>query len=184
MHDRKRLVRDVANVRLLRLLARGLLRIGYVLDRFWSHVRFRALVSDTGDSLCHWTVALKHPNNIHIGNRVRIGYRAVLGAGSPITIGDDVVISQNATIETGGAQPNQLPPYPTFSKPITIERGAWIAAGAIVLGGVTIGEGAIVGAGAVVSRDIPPYAVVNTATNRMFVRSKLQKEHPAPETAR
>ena len=152
---------------------RACLKLGWVFDRLWSHIRFHALVPDAGESLCHWTVALKHPQNIHIGNRVRIGYRAMIGAASPVVVGDDVVISQMAQIETGGAQPNQRPPYPRFSKPITIERGAWIAAGAVVLGGVTIGEGAIIGAGVVVSRDIPPYAIVNTAANRVLIRRTL-----------
>ena len=180
MPSSKRLVRKFARSTILQYLARAILRVGHVLDRFWSHLRFRALVPQAGESLCHWTVSIKHPHNLQIGHRVRIGHRVVLGAGSPIIIGDDVVISQGAMIETGGAQPNQEPPYPPFSKPITIERGAWIAAGAIVLGGVTIGEGAVIGAGAVITRDIPAWAIVNTATNRMFVRKKPDAT-PTPE---
>lgn len=150
-----------------------LLWMGWAIDRFWSHLRFRALVPQAGESLCHWTASIKHPHNLQIGNRVRIGQRAIIGAASPILIGDDVVISQGAMIETGGAQPNQHPPYPHFSKPIRIEKGAWIAAGAIVLGGATIGEGAIIGAGAVITGDVPPYAIVNSAANRILVRKNL-----------
>lgn len=182
MDPRKKMVRRFAHMSFLQSLARLILRAEHVLDRFWSHLRFRTLVPNAGDSLCHWTVTIKHPHNLQIGDRVRIGHRVMIGAGSPIIIGDDVVISQGAMIETGGAQPNQEPPYPRFSKPITIERGAWIAAGAIVLGGVTIGQGAIVGAGTVISRDIPPYAIVNSAPNRMLIRKKTTQGNPVPET--
>ena len=157
----------------LRLAILAILWVGWACDRLWSHLRFRALVPTAGHSVCHWTVSIKHPHNLHIGDRVRIGQRAILGAASPIVIGDDVVISQGAMIETGGANPGGRPPYPPFHKPITIERRVWIAAGAIVLGGVTIGEGAIIGAGAVISRDIPPFAIVNMAANRFFVRKNL-----------
>jgi maltose O-acetyltransferase len=181
MDSRKNLVRKLAHVSALQAVARLVMRVGHVLDRFWSHLRFRTLVPQAGDSLCHWTVALKHPHNLRIGNNVRIGYHAMLGAASPIVIGDDVVISQNAMIETGTGLPTLGPPYGGgISKPITIERGAWIAAGAIVLGGVTIGEGAIIGAGAVIARDIPPWAIVNTAPNRMFVRKKIPTPQAKP----
>lgn len=183
MDSRKKLVRQLANVSLLQFLARLFLRAAHVLDRFWSHLRFRTLVpSAGGDSVCHWTVTLKHPHNLRIGDRVRIGHRVMLGAGSPIVIGDGVVISQGAMIETGGSQPNEGPPYGGFSKPITIEQGAWIAAGAIVLGGVTIGEGAIVGAGSVITRDIPAWAIVNTAPNRVFIRKKPTRRNTIMET--
>ncbi|MEM2141974.1 MAG: acyltransferase [Candidatus Thorarchaeota archaeon] len=43
---------------------------------------------------------------------------------------------------------------------VVIERGAWIAAGAIILPGVRVGAGAIVAAGSVVSRDVPPMTLV------------------------
>lgn len=46
------------------------------------------------------------------------------------------------------------------TKPIQINKNAWIASGAIILGGVTIGEGSVVAAGAVVDKDVPPFAIV------------------------
>ena len=45
-------------------------------------------------------------------------------------------------------------------KPVLIERGAWIGAGATILPGVCVGTYAVVGAGAVVTKDVPDYAVV------------------------
>ena len=38
--------------------------------------------------------------------------------------------------------------------PVTIEDGAWIAAGVTLLPGVTVGRGAVVAAGAVVTKDV------------------------------
>jgi acetyltransferase-like isoleucine patch superfamily enzyme len=43
----------------------------------------------------------------------------------------------------------------TIGKPIVIERGVWIAAGAIIIGGVTVGEYSVVAAGSVVTKDVP-----------------------------
>ena len=48
------------------------------------------------------------------------------------------------------------PIRPDEARPVTIEDGAWLAAGATVLKGVTIGRGAVVGTAAVVTCDVPP----------------------------
>jgi acetyltransferase-like isoleucine patch superfamily enzyme len=45
-------------------------------------------------------------------------------------------------------------------RPVRIEDGADVGAGAVILPGVTVGRDSIVGAGAVVTRDVPPRAVV------------------------
>lgn len=47
--------------------------------------------------------------------------------------------------------------YPT--KPVKVERGAWIGAGVIILPGCSIGRNAIVGAGSIVTKDVPPFSV-------------------------
>jgi len=41
-----------------------------------------------------------------------------------------------------------------------IERGVWIAAGAIIIGGVTVGEYSVVAAGSVVTKDVPANTLV------------------------
>jgi acetyltransferase-like isoleucine patch superfamily enzyme len=48
----------------------------------------------------------------------------------------------------------------TIGKPIVIERGVWIAAGAIIIGGVTIGAHSVVAAGSVVTKDVPANTLV------------------------
>lgn len=45
-------------------------------------------------------------------------------------------------------------------KPVLIQKGAWIGAGATILPGISIGKHAIVGAAAVVTKDVPDYAIV------------------------
>ncbi len=168
---RKTAIRKVAAWAAVRLAALGVMKLLWILDRAWSHVRFRALVPQAGEEvICHWSVEIKVPQNLRVGNYVRINPKVILGAASPIFIGDHVVIAQGAMVETGSIDPFSPIPYPHLSRPIVIERGVWIAAGAIVLGGVRIGEGAVIGAGAVVSKDVAPYAMVNAAPNRMFIR--------------
>ncbi len=182
MPMRKTAIRRLAVLTPVRLFSLGVVKLLWFLDRAWSHLRFRALVPDAGEgSRCHWSVEIKGPENLTIGKYVRINSGTILGAGqSRIVLGDYVAIAQGAMIETGGVDPFKPLPYPHVSKPITIERGAWIAAGAIVLGGVTIGEGAVIGAGAVVSKDVPAYAMINAAANRMFIRSAPGSRRPAP----
>jgi acetyltransferase-like isoleucine patch superfamily enzyme len=41
-----------------------------------------------------------------------------------------------------------------------IEKGVWIAAGAIISGGVTVGEHSVVAAGSVVTKDVPANSLV------------------------
>ena len=48
----------------------------------------------------------------------------------------------------------------SYVAPVVVHRHAWIAVNVPVLPGVQIGEGAIVSAGSVVSKDIPPFTVV------------------------
>jgi acetyltransferase-like isoleucine patch superfamily enzyme len=49
----------------------------------------------------------------------------------------------------------------TIGKPIVIEKGMWIAAGAIIIGGVTVGEHVVVvAAGSVVTKDVPANSLV------------------------
>ena len=167
---RKRLVRGIAALWPVQALARVILKVLFGVSRLWSHVRFKALVPRSGDSVCHWTVEIKYGENLQVGNFVSVGPNACLGARAPIVLKDLVRISRGAVLETAGLKLEGAPPYAHTAKPITVEEGAWIGANAIVLGGVTIGRGAVVGAGAVVSRDVPAGTVVVGAPTRSLVR--------------
>jgi acetyltransferase-like isoleucine patch superfamily enzyme len=54
------------------------------------------------------------------------------------------------------------------TKPIAVQDGAWIGAGAIVTQGVTIGLGSIVAAGAVVVKDVPAMTIVGGVPARQI----------------
>ncbi len=177
---RSHTARWVASIRLVQFAARLYVRLVYEIEFIWAHVRFRALVKRAGSgSQCHHTVWLKYPENLTVGNRVFIMKNATVGCGSPVMIGDDAVIAPGVLIETRGLDVfSGGPPYRRIGKPIAIGRGVWIAANAVILGGVTIGDYAVIGAGAVISRDVPAYAFVNAAPNRVFIRKDIQKEDP------
>jgi maltose O-acetyltransferase len=102
-------------------------------------------------------------------SRVRIGRNCAINPGvfilgmSGIEIGDDVVLSArcmliDGTLNSRASASSGNRVY--VDKPIRIEDGAWIGAGAIVLPGVVIGSQSIVGAGSVVTKSVPPLTVV------------------------
>ena len=134
------------------------MRLGWV----WGRMRFAALVRHKGlGCVCHWSVELKHPENIVLGQRVVIGVNVTLGAHSTIRLDDHVRISKDVVIETAGLDfSTATPPYPHVSAPITVREGAWIGTRSIILGGVTIGRHAVIAAGSVVTKDVPDGAIV------------------------
>jgi putative colanic acid biosynthesis acetyltransferase WcaF len=77
---------------------------------------------------------------------------------APIRIGANSVVSQRAYLCTA-SHDYTLTDFPLYSKPITVEPSAWVAAGVFVAPGVTVGEGAVVGAFSVVTRNVPPWTV-------------------------
>jgi acetyltransferase-like isoleucine patch superfamily enzyme len=100
--------------------------------------------------------------NVRIGSDCMLTTPLFLNASAPITIGDDVSIGHHVVIVTDSHKYND----PSkrcglrIGRPVTIERGAWIAACVTILPGVTIGEGSVVGAGSVVKRDVPSHTLV------------------------
>jgi acetyltransferase-like isoleucine patch superfamily enzyme len=99
--------------------------------------------------------------NIRVGARVFISQNCTFYALAEISIGDDVMVGPNVSLIT-----SEHPVAPSrrrthlLGRPITIDNGVWIAAGATVIGGVTIGENSVVAAGSVVTRDVPPNTLV------------------------
>lgn len=82
--------------------------------------------------------------------------------GARVTIGAHVLVGPRVMFETVNHDLAYSPETGrrTESKPITVEDGAWIGAGAIITPGVTIHRGAVVAAGAVVTRDVPADTLV------------------------
>jgi acetyltransferase-like isoleucine patch superfamily enzyme len=99
--------------------------------------------------------------NIRVGSRVFINQNCTFYSLAEIMIGDDVMIGPNVSLITTEhpSAPSQRRAY-LLGKPITIERGVWIAAGVTIIGGITVGENSVVAAGSVVTRDVPANTLV------------------------
>lgn len=142
----------------------------FVVDGFLSSVKFRALIKNSGKkSYCHYSVEIKYPENISIGDNTRIGPQSTLGAMESIEIGSNVVVSKGVMIETAGLDFKAAAiPYKHKGRKICIENNVWIGARAIILGGVTIGENSVIGAGVIVSKNIPKNSIVVSQQPRIM----------------
>ena len=144
-----------------------ILKINDFISRLKSNFKYRALVNDCSDSICHHTTEIKYGEKISVGKNSRIGKNCTLGGKGGITIGENVVISKYVTIETAGLELEKGPPYNShFGKPITIKNGVWIGTNCIILNGVTIGENSIIGAGTVITKDVPANSIIVGSQNR------------------
>jgi acetyltransferase-like isoleucine patch superfamily enzyme len=100
-------------------------------------------------------------DEIRVGRQVFVNQNCTFYDLGGLDISDDVMIGPNVSIITTGhpLEPSQRRAA-TIGKPIVIERGVWIAAGAIIIGGVTVGEHSVVAAGSVVTKDVPAKTLV------------------------
>jgi acetyltransferase-like isoleucine patch superfamily enzyme len=95
-------------------------------------------------------------DEIRVGRQVFVNRNCTFYDLGGLDISDDVMTGPNVSIITTGhpLEPSQRRTA-TIGKPIVIEKGVWIAAGAIIIGGATVGERSIVAAGSVVTKDVP-----------------------------
>ncbi|MCA9054474.1 MAG: putative colanic acid biosynthesis acetyltransferase [Planctomycetaceae bacterium] len=121
------------------------------------------------------------PWNLTMGPHSCLGDRVDVYSVDKITLGEWSVVSQDAVLCTATHDYND-PAFPLVTRPIVIERYAWVAAGAFIGPGVTVGEGAVVGARAVVTKDVPPWTIVagnparQIGERRRFLDSEAAKE--------
>lgn len=141
-----------------------------------SALRFRALIKNAGRSCsCHYSVEIKYPEKIIIGNNSKIGPKATLGAYGSITIGSNVVVSKSVLIESAGLNfRDKEIPYKHKGNAIIIEDNVWIGANSIILGGVIIGKGSVVGAGVTVFKSIPENSIVVQSPCRIIKKNTKQ----------
>jgi maltose O-acetyltransferase len=94
---------------------------------------------------------------IEIGARAFINYGAVILDSASVVVGADVQIGPRVQLITAlhPLDPAVRAGGTETAEPVTVEDGAWLAAGVIVCPGVTVGAGAVVGAGSVVTRSLP-----------------------------
>jgi maltose O-acetyltransferase len=79
-----------------------------------------------------------------------------------IRIGDLVTIGNHVRVLTSEHEigPPERRCATLVPRPVVLESGCWIGAGATIMPGVTVGSGAVVAAGALVRADVPPDTVV------------------------
>ena len=164
----RKLAQLISSFIIVRFISLFIIKTVGFLVRLWSNLKFKALVKNSGNSICHYTTEIKYGNNITIGNNCKIGKFSCLGAKSPIVIGDNVTLSRGVMIETAALNLKNGLPYKHYSKPITIGDGVWLASNVIVLAGVKIGRNALIGAGVVVTKDVEAGAVVVGSRNRVL----------------
>jgi len=100
------------------------------------------------------SVRIELPWNLEIGRGSTLGENVWVHNLGPVRIGDYVTVSQRVFLCTG-THDYTRPEFPILRKPISIQRGAWIAADAFIGPGVTIGEDAVIGVRSVVLKDMP-----------------------------
>lgn len=139
-------------VQALWFAALNLLFVRWWLPRGLRPALLRAFGARVGERvLIRHNVRVQWPWKLEIGDDVWIGEGAWLLNLEPIVIEDDVCISQEAFLCTG-SHDHRSPTFEFDNAPITVGRGAWIAARATVLRGVTIAPGRVVPAGTVVGK--------------------------------
>jgi acetyltransferase-like isoleucine patch superfamily enzyme len=165
----KKAFRIFCSLGIIRGLTKAFLLISGVLGKVYSNLKYRALVKNCSDSICHWTTEIKYGHNLFVGANTRIGPQCTIGAKGKITIGQDVVISKGVVIESAGLDLNAGPPYNThLAKEIEIGDGVWIGTHCLILGGVKIGKNSIIGAGTIVTKDVPDNSIVVGSPNRIL----------------
>jgi putative colanic acid biosynthesis acetyltransferase WcaF len=87
-----------------------------------------------------------------------IGGNAEIYNLAPVNIGANTIISQRAYVCTATHDHSRID-FPLYSRPVTIEASAWVAAGAFIAPGIHVGEGSVVGAYSVVTKDVPAWMI-------------------------
>lgn len=101
------------------------------------------------------------PENIFLGNYSTLNQGVLLNARDKINIGNYVHISPYVIINTGGLDyTKKMAERKHITKPVNIEDGVWIGAGAIINPGVNVGKNSVIAAGAVVTKDVPANVIV------------------------
>lgn len=95
-----------------------------------------------------------------------------------IELGDYSTVSQRSFLCAASHDISTLE-RPLFSKPITIEKHAWVGAESFIYLGTTIGEGSVVGARAVVVRSVEPWNVVAGNPAKVIKQRQLEEERPS-----
>jgi putative colanic acid biosynthesis acetyltransferase WcaF len=116
-------------------------------------------------------VNITFPWRFECGDNVWIGDEVYILSLAMVTIRSNVCLSQRAFLCTG-SHDFRKETFDLITKPITVEDGCWIAAGAFVGPGVNIGGGSVVAAGAVVIKDVAAGTLLGGNPARVFETPK------------
>jgi len=122
--------------------------------------------------LPHGNFTVVNPDMVFLGKNVALNQGVYMTGFSGIYIGDNVVLSANVQlldvgllledVVLGKARKDHV------GRPISIEDGVWVGAGATILPGVTVGRNSVIGAGSIVTRSVEPYTLYCGGRDRVI----------------
>ncbi len=115
------------------------------------------------------------PWNLTMGEGSCLGDYVQCYSVDRVTLEPHATVSQYSFLCTA-SHDYRVDGMPLITAPITIGRGAWVAADAFIGPGVMVGERAIVGARASVFRHVDPWTVVGGNPARLIRKYQLEHE--------
>jgi len=109
-------------------------------------------------------VRLHRWRGVNIGERVMLGMEVVLDHAYPelITLEQDCSLAGYNYILAHSIPLEHFENIlDSYTAPVVVKKGAWVAVGSMIMPGVTIGEYSIVRAGSVVTESVPAYTIVS-----------------------
>ena len=103
-------------------------------------------------------VTIWFPWRLTLGDYVWLGEEVFILNLASVAIESNVCVSQRAFLCTGSHDYTSSA-FDLITKPIGVERGAWIGANAFVSPDVTVGTHAVLTAGSVATKDLQPYGI-------------------------
>jgi acetyltransferase-like isoleucine patch superfamily enzyme len=138
----------------------------------YGYAMTRIIKNKGKDLRIHGRCTIIRQDYLEIGDYVRIGNNCYFFCIGGIKIGNNVQFSRDIVIYASNHNYNSTAiPYDmsyNSKKSVVIEDNVWIGMGASILPGVTIGEGAIIGMNTVISKNVPKYAIVVGADQRVI----------------
>lgn len=125
-------------------------------------------------------IKITFPWKLTLGDHVWLGEECWLLNLAPVEIASNVCISQRAFLCTGNHD-YKSPTFDLITRPIRVDQGAWIGAGALVGPGVEVGTHAVLTAGSVATTDLEPYCIYQGNPAQFVKRREIISAQRAPQ---